>query len=91
MKNPPSDWRGDFRAQGSDPVLVVGSVGDPSTPYSGAVALAATLDNARLLTEGGGPGATHTSFFDNACIRAKETDYLVSLTLPRPGARCAEE
>ena len=53
--------------------------GDPSTPYSGAVSLAATLDNARLLTEGGGPGATHTSFFDNACIRAFETDYLVSL------------
>jgi pimeloyl-ACP methyl ester carboxylesterase len=91
LKNPPSDWRGDFRAQGADPVLVVGSVGDPSTPYSGAVALAATLDNARLLTEGGGPGATHTSFFDNACIRAKVIDYLVSLTLPRPGARCAEE
>ena len=91
LKNPPSDWRGDFRAQGADPVLVVGSVGDPSTPYSGAVSLAATLDNARLLTEGGGPGATHTSFFDNSCIRAKVTDYLVALTLPRPGARCAEE
>jgi pimeloyl-ACP methyl ester carboxylesterase len=42
VRNPPSDWRGDFRAQGSDPVLVVGSVGDPSTPYPGAVALAAT-------------------------------------------------
>ena len=44
VHNPPSDWRGDFRAQGADPVLVVGSVGDPSTPYAGAVALAATLD-----------------------------------------------
>ena len=82
LRNPPSDWRGDFRAQGADPVLVVGSVGDPSTPYSGAVALAATLDSARLLTEGGGPGATHTSFFGNACIRAKVVDYLVSLKLP---------
>jgi len=91
VTDPPSDWRGDFRAQGADPVLVVGSVGDPSTPYSGAVALAATLDDARLLTEGGGPGATHTSFFANACVRDKVTDYLVSLTLPRPGARCAEE
>ena len=91
LRNPPSDWRGDFRAQGADPVLVVGSVGDPSTPYSGAVALAATLDSARLLTEGGGPGATHTSFFGNACIRAKVADYLVSLKLPRSGARCAEE
>jgi pimeloyl-ACP methyl ester carboxylesterase len=91
LKNPPSDWRGDFRAQGSDPVLVVGSVGDPSTPYSGAVSLAATLDHARLLTEGGGPGATHTSFFDNTCIQGKVTEYLVSLELPRAGARCPEE
>jgi pimeloyl-ACP methyl ester carboxylesterase len=91
LRNPPSDWRGDFRAQGADPVLVVGSVGDPSTPYPGAVALAATLDDARLLTEGGGPGATHTSFFDNACIRTKVTDYLVGLTLPRAGTRCPEE
>ena len=53
--------------------------------------MAATLDNARLLTEGGGPGATHTSFFDNTCIRAKVTDSLVSLTLHRPGTRCPEE
>jgi pimeloyl-ACP methyl ester carboxylesterase len=91
VRNPPSDWRGDFRAQGADPVLVVGSVGDPSTPYPGAVALAATLDHARLLTESGGPGATHTSFFDNSCIRAKVATYLVGLSLPPPGSRCREE
>lgn len=91
VKNPPSDWRGDFRAQGADTVLVVGSVGDPSTPYPGAVALAATLDDARLLTEAGGPGATHTSFFDNSCIRGKVIDYLVGLELPARGAHCPEE
>ena len=66
-------------------MLVVGSQGDPSTPYPGAVALAGLLDSGRLLTERSGPGSTHTSYFDNACIRPKETDYLVSLTLPRPG------
>jgi pimeloyl-ACP methyl ester carboxylesterase len=91
VRNPPSDWRGDFRAQGADPVLVVGSVGDPSTPYAGAVALAATFDNARLLTESGGPGATHTSFFHNSCIRAKVARYLIRRSLPAPGSRCAEE
>jgi len=91
VPNPPSDWRGDFRAQGADTVLVVGSVGDPSTPYPGAVALAATFDDARLLTEGGGPGATHTSFFDNSCIRGKVVDYLVALDVPSRGTRCAEQ
>ena len=89
--DPPSDWRGDFHAQGAAPVLVVGSQGDPSTPYPGAVALAGLLDSGRLLTERSGPSSTHTSYFDNACIRRKVDRYLISLTLPATGSTCAEE
>jgi pimeloyl-ACP methyl ester carboxylesterase len=89
--DPPSDWRGDFHAQGAAPVLVVGAQGDPSTPYPGAVALAGLLDSGRLLTEKSGPSSTHTSYFDNACIRRKVDRYLVSLALPASGSTCAEE
>ncbi len=89
--DPPSDWRGDFHAQGAAPVLVVGSQGDPSTPYPGAVALAGLLDSGRLLTEKSGPSSTHTSYFDNACIRRKVDRYLLSLALPAPGSTCGEE
>jgi hypothetical protein len=39
LRSPLSDYTGDFRAQGADPILVVGNTGDPSTPYSGAVTL----------------------------------------------------
>lgn len=89
--DPPSDWDGDYHAQGASPVLVVGSQGDPSTPYPGAVALARRLDSARLLTERSGPSSTHTSYFYNACIRRHVDRYLVGLTLPGAGASCAEE
>jgi pimeloyl-ACP methyl ester carboxylesterase len=88
---PPSDWRGDFHAQGAAPVLVVGSQGDPSTPYPGAVALAGLLDSGRLLTERSGPSSTHTSYFYNACIRRKVDRYLIGLALPAAGSTCAEE
>jgi pimeloyl-ACP methyl ester carboxylesterase len=89
--DPPSDWRGDYHAQGAAPVLVVGSQGDPSTPYPGAVALARLLDSGRLLTERSGPSSTHTSYFYNACIRRHVDRYLVGLTLPEVGTSCAEE
>jgi pimeloyl-ACP methyl ester carboxylesterase len=89
--DPPSDWDGDYHAQGAAPVLVVGSQGDPSTPYPGAVALAKQLDSGRLLTERSGPSSTHTSYFYNACIRRNVDRYLVGLTLPEVGASCAEE
>jgi pimeloyl-ACP methyl ester carboxylesterase len=89
--DPPSDWRGDFHAQGAAPVLVVGSQGDPSTPYPGAVALAGLLDSGRLLTERSGPSSTHTSYFYNGCIRRKVDRYLLSLALPAAGSTCAEE
>ncbi|QIG41846.1 alpha/beta hydrolase [Nocardioides anomalus] len=89
--DPPSDWRGDDHAQGSAPILVVGSQGDPSTPYPGAVALADTLDNAVLLTEKSGPSSTHTSYFYNACIRRHVDAYLVGLGLPAEGTTCREE
>lgn len=91
VTDPPSAWRGDFHAQGAAPVLVVGAQGDPSTPYPGAVALADVLDSGRLLTERSGPSSTHTSYFSNTCIRKRVDAYLVGLTLPPEGARCAEE
>lgn len=89
--DPPSDWRGDFHAQGAAPVLVVGAQGDPSTPYPGAVVLAGLLDSGHLLTEKSGPSSTHTSYFYNGCIRSKVNAYLVGLVLPAEGSTCAEE
>jgi pimeloyl-ACP methyl ester carboxylesterase len=81
---------GDFRAQGADPILVVGNTRDPSTPYSGAVTLTDTLDNAVLLTL---VGDGHTSYGRSQCIRDRVDAYLIDRRLPEPGVddRCLED
>lgn len=64
---------------------MVGTTGDPNTPYRDAVTLSRTLDNARLLTfvGEGQSGQGHS-----AC--AAITTYLVNRTLPAPGTRCTD-
>ncbi|MFI6445450.1 alpha/beta hydrolase [Kitasatospora sp. NPDC050543] len=76
------------RAEGSAPILVVGSTGDPATPYAASEALARGFANATLLTrEGEGHGAFGK---DNDCIASALTAYLVDGTLPAAGTRCAK-
>lgn len=61
------------------PIVVVGTLHDPATPYAGAVSLAETLGNAKLLTwEGDG----HTAFLQSDCIDEKATEYLLTLRPP---------
>lgn len=66
---------------------MIGTRYDPSTPYSGAQAMARELADARLLTN---DGYGHTALFNNAssCISSYEARYLVDGTLPPPGATC---
>ncbi len=83
-----SRYDGSYRAKGSAPILVVGTTGDPDTPYQDAVALSRQLDNASLLTfkaEG------HTAFGRSACATDAVTSYLVDLKVPGRGATCADE
>ncbi len=71
------------------PILVVGTVYDPSTPYSNAQAMAKELANARLLTN---TGYGHTALLNpSSCINAHESRYFIDGTLPRPGTRCAQD
>ncbi|MFE3766190.1 alpha/beta hydrolase [Streptomyces sp. NPDC059104] len=84
----PSRYEGSYRAAGSAPILVLGTTGDPDTPYRDAVALAATLDNGRLLTfaaEG------HTAYNRSECVSTLVTAYLATLALPARGTVCADE
>ncbi|MFJ3633175.1 alpha/beta hydrolase [Streptomyces sp. NPDC090112] len=84
----PSRYAGSHRAAGSAPILVLGTTGDPDTPYGDAVALAGTLENARLVTfdaEG------HTAYHRSACVSALATAYLATRALPAPGTVCADE
>jgi hypothetical protein len=72
-------------AQGAAPILVVGSTGDPATPYEWAKALASQLASGRLLTR---DGFGHTGYGDSDCINTDVDAYLVSGTLPAEGTVC---
>lgn len=72
-------------AAGAAPILVVGTVGDPATPYEGAEVMADNLESGVLLTwEGEG----HTAFPKTPCITDAVVSYLVDLTVPAEGTRC---
>lgn len=83
-----SRYAGPWNAHGSAPILVVGTTGDPDTPYQDAVTLAATLENGHLLTfvGEGHPGAAHSP-----CTQAAEVAYLIDLTMPQDGTRCTDD
>lgn len=82
LVDPITDWS----AAGSGPILVVGTTGDPATPYSGAVALADTLESGVLLTY---EGEGHTAYGSaNECLHSAVDDYLIRGTLPTGDATC---
>jgi pimeloyl-ACP methyl ester carboxylesterase len=66
--------------------LVVGTTGDPATPYAQAVSLAELLSGATLLTfEGEG----HTAYGSNDCVNQYVEEYLLGANLTTSELRCA--
>jgi pimeloyl-ACP methyl ester carboxylesterase len=72
-------------ADGAPPIVVVGTTGDPATPYAWAKSLAAQLSSGVLLTR---RGEGHTAFAASGCIDRAVHAYLVDLTAPRNGTAC---
>jgi pimeloyl-ACP methyl ester carboxylesterase len=73
-------------AQGAAPILVVGTTGDPATPYEWAKALATQLSSGRLLTR---RGFGHTAYFEgDSCIDTAVEKYLLTGVLPADGTTC---
>jgi len=75
-----------IHAKGAAPILVVGTTGDPATPYAWSQALADQLESGRLLTwEGNG----HTAYGRaGACVQKAVDTYLISGTVPKEGLTC---
>jgi pimeloyl-ACP methyl ester carboxylesterase len=75
-----------IRAAGARPILVVGTLRDPATPYRWAQALAGDLSSGVLL---GWNGDGHTAYGQgSACVDTIVNDYLISLAVPRSGTVC---
>jgi pimeloyl-ACP methyl ester carboxylesterase len=75
-----------IRAAGAPPILVVGDLHDPATPYQWAVNLSRDLASGVLL---GWNGEGHTSYFQgSSCVDNTVDSYLISLHVPRSGTVC---
>jgi pimeloyl-ACP methyl ester carboxylesterase len=73
-------------APGAAPILVVGTTGDPATPYAWSQALADQLQSGHLLTW---KGVGHTAYGrSNDCIRDAVDTYLLDGALPEEGTTC---
>ncbi len=84
---PISDRPSDYSAKGSAPIMVVGTTGDPATPYAQAVSLAnKILDNGFLLTYN---GEGHTAYGQGvACVDDNVDDFLIDGTVPKSDPDC---
>jgi pimeloyl-ACP methyl ester carboxylesterase len=83
---PPVRQPAPLHAAGAPPILVIGTTGDPATPYPWAQSLARELESGRLLTwEGEG----HTAYLRGSdCVDAAVDGYLLDGVLPGDGATC---
>ncbi len=82
----PSEQIGDLRVNTAPPVLIVGTTGDPATPYAGALDLQARIRGSRLLTL---VSTEHAGYGKGIpCIDTAVDRYLTGGTLPPTGTRC---
>ncbi len=71
--------------EGAAPIVVLGTTGDPATPYENAVGMAKQLDSGVLVTL---VGEGHTAYGQSPCVRASVQAYLVRGQVPADGSRC---
>lgn len=76
-----------LKAEGANPIVVIGTTHDPATPYVMSVNLAKQLSSGVLVTW---EGWDHTAYSKDAsqCVRDAVEDYLVSGTVPADGLHC---
>lgn len=72
-------------AAGAPPIVVVGTVNDPATPYGNSAKLAQSLGTGVVLTW---QGQGHTAYLKNECIDDAVDAYLVEGTAPKPKTTC---
>ncbi|WP_350347423.1 alpha/beta hydrolase [Agromyces sp. G08B096] len=88
-----TDWpvpseavRAPIHAEGAAPILVVGTTGDPATPYDWAVSLADQLESGVLVSY---DGEGHTAYNkSNACVDDAVERYLIEGVAPGSDPNC---
>jgi pimeloyl-ACP methyl ester carboxylesterase len=77
---------GPISPAGSPPIMVIGTLRDPATPYRWAQSLAKEAKGPLLTYDGDG----HTAFLQSQCVDAVVKTFLVSLTDPAAGTTCQD-
>ncbi|QDB78120.1 alpha/beta hydrolase [Georgenia sp. 311] len=78
--------RGPVSADGAPPIVVIGTTGDPATPYEWSVQLADQLSSAVLVTY---EGEGHTAYGRaGECVTTAVDDYLLDGVVPEDGLVC---
>ena len=77
-----------LHAKGAAPILVIGTTGDPATPYEWAEALADQLDSGQFLTWEGNGHAAYTNSGHGPCVTQAVDTYLLTGTMPKKGLTC---
>ena len=78
--------RAPIHADGAAPILVVGTTGDPATPYEWAVSLADQLESGVLVSY---DGEGHTAYRkSNACVDTAVEAFLIDGTVPASDPQC---
>jgi pimeloyl-ACP methyl ester carboxylesterase len=72
--------------RGAASIVVIGTTGDPATPYEYAVGMAQQLDSAVLVTF---HGSGHLAYGQSECARQIVRNYLINDVLPGDGASCS--
>lgn len=78
--------RGPVTGAGADPILVVGTTGDPATPYRWAEELADQLESAVLVTY---EGEGHTAYGESNCVDEVINRYLLTGEAPTEPVICS--
>ncbi len=72
-------------AEGTPPIVVIGTTGDPATPYEYAPAMAEQLDNGVLVTF---RGEGHLAYGQSECVRTLVAAYLIDDVVPADRTTC---
>ncbi|WP_350351533.1 alpha/beta hydrolase [Microbacterium sp. A8/3-1] len=83
---PPTGTRGEIKAEGAGPIVVVGTTNDPATPYEWSESLADQLEEGVLITR---VGEGHTGYNKgNSCVDDAVEAFLLDDVVPEDGLRC---
>ncbi len=83
---PPENPKVDVSAAGAGPVVVIGTTGDPTTPFDSTRSLADQLEDGRLVSV---TANQHTGYGVNQCVIDVVNKYLVDLEPPDDETNCS--